>query len=100
MPQHIRSAGNGPIATKYNRVSFDLSHVQPDDHARADLLAFGRPLHDAVMDETIRSLGGALNQGTVLICGRSGKVQGPEVEGCLCGDWRTRPGTTRSVRCG
>ncbi|MDW4909407.1 helicase-related protein [Streptomyces sp. ADMS] len=67
VPQHIRSAGNGPIATKYDRVTFDLSHVQPDDGARADLLAPGHPLHDAVMDETIRNFGGALNQGTVLV---------------------------------
>ncbi|WP_392755322.1 helicase-related protein [Streptomyces sp. LN590] len=67
VPQHIRSAGNGPIATKYDHVTFDLSYVQPDDRARADLLAPGHPLHDAVMDETIRNFGGALNQGTVLV---------------------------------
>ncbi|MDQ0685341.1 superfamily II DNA or RNA helicase [Streptomyces achromogenes] len=67
VPQHIRSAGNGPIATKYDRVTFDLNHVQPDDRAGADLLAPGHPLHDAVMDETIRNFGGALNQGTVLV---------------------------------
>lgn len=67
VPQHVRSAGNGPIATQYDRVTFDLSHVQPDDLARADLLAPGHPLHDAVMDEIIRSFGGVLNQGTVLV---------------------------------
>jgi hypothetical protein len=67
VPQHIRSAGNGPIATKYDRVTFDLSHVQPDDRARADLLAPGHPLHDAVMNETIRNFGSALNRGTVLV---------------------------------
>ena len=31
VPQHIRSAGKGPIATKYDRVTFDLSHVQPGE---------------------------------------------------------------------
>ncbi|MFC9456036.1 DEAD/DEAH box helicase [Streptomyces sp. NPDC056983] len=67
VPQHVRSAGNGPIATQYDRVTFDLSHVQPDDLARADLLAPGHPLHDAVMAEIIRSFGGVLNQGTVLV---------------------------------
>ncbi len=67
VPQHIRSAGAGPIATKYDRVTFDLSHVQPDDLTRADLLAPGHPLHDAVMSEAIRNFGGALNQGTVLV---------------------------------
>ncbi|MFE7328840.1 DEAD/DEAH box helicase [Streptomyces sp. NPDC057565] len=67
VPQHVRSAGNGPIATRYDRITFDLGHVQPDDRARTDLLAPGHPLHDAVMDETIRNFGGALNQGTVLV---------------------------------
>ncbi|MDC3729267.1 helicase-related protein [Rhodococcus sp. Rp3] len=67
VPQHIRSAGTGPIATRYDRVTFDLTHVQPDDLTRADLLAPGHPLHDAVMGEAIRHFGGALNQGTVLV---------------------------------
>ncbi|WP_020385144.1 helicase-related protein [Kribbella catacumbae] len=67
VPQHIRSAGTGPIATKYDRVTFDLSHVQPGELSRADLLAPGHPLHDAVMAEAIRNFGGALNQGTVLV---------------------------------
>ncbi|MFJ6945868.1 DEAD/DEAH box helicase [Streptomyces wuyuanensis] len=67
VPQHVRSAGNGPIATKYDRVTFDLSHVQPDDRAHVGLLAPGHPLHDAVMAETIRNFAGALNRGTVLV---------------------------------
>jgi superfamily II DNA or RNA helicase len=67
VPQHIRSAGNGPIATKYDRVTFDLANVQPGDLSRADLLAPGHPLHDAVMGEAIRNFGGALNQGTILV---------------------------------
>ncbi|PHV66132.1 helicase-related protein [Williamsia muralis] len=67
VPQHIRSAGTGPIATKYDRVTFDLSFVQPGDLTRADLLAPGHPLHDAVMSEAIRTFGGALNQGTTLV---------------------------------
>ena len=67
VPQHIRSAGTGPIATRYDRVTFDLSHVQPGDLLRADLLAPGHPLHDAVMGEAIRNYGGALNHGTTLV---------------------------------
>ena len=67
VPAHIRASKHGPIATKYDRVTFDLAHVQPDGLARADLLAPGHPLHDAVMDETIRHFGGALNRGTVLV---------------------------------
>lgn len=67
VPQHLRSAGKGPIATKYDRATFDLAHVQPDGLARADLLAPGHPLHDAVINETVRQFGGALNRGTVLV---------------------------------
>ncbi|OUS97319.1 helicase-related protein [Rhodococcus sp. NCIMB 12038] len=67
VPQHIRSAGTGPIATKYDRATFDLSQVQPGNLARADLLAPGHPLHDAVMGEAIRNFGGVLNQGTILV---------------------------------
>ncbi|OMC31100.1 helicase [Mycobacterium colombiense] len=67
VPAHIRASRHQPIATKYERVTFDLDHVQPDSQARADLLAPGHPLHDAVMDETTKLLGGALNYGTVLV---------------------------------
>ncbi|MER5411736.1 helicase-related protein [Streptomyces virginiae] len=67
VPQHVRSAGNGPIATRYDHVTFDLGHVRPDDRAHVDLLAPGHPLHDAVMAETIRNFGGSLNRGAVLV---------------------------------
>jgi superfamily II DNA or RNA helicase len=67
VPAHIRASKYQPIATKYDRVTFDLEHVQPEDQARADLLAPGHPLHDAVMDEATRLLAGALNYGTVLV---------------------------------
>lgn len=67
VPAHVRASKHGPIATRYDRVAFDLPHVQPLGEARADLLAPGHPLHDAVMDEVIRQFGGALNTGTVLV---------------------------------
>jgi superfamily II DNA or RNA helicase len=67
VPAHIRASKHQPIATKYDRVTFDLEHVQPETQARADLLAPGHPLHDAVMDEATRLLSGALNYGTVLV---------------------------------
>ena len=51
VPAHIRASKHQPIATKYDRVTFDLEHVQPESQARADLLAPGHPLHDAVMEE-------------------------------------------------
>ncbi|MDF2468251.1 MAG: helicase domain protein [Rhodococcus erythropolis] len=67
VPAQIRATKYQPIATKYDRVSFDLEHVHSEELARADLLAPGHPLHDAVMDEAIRHFGGALNSGTVLV---------------------------------
>jgi hypothetical protein len=67
VPAQIRATKFQPIATRYDRVSFDLEHVHSEDQERADLLAPGIPLHDAVMDEAIRHFGGALNSGTVLV---------------------------------
>lgn len=67
VPGHVRASKHGPIATRYERVAFDLSHLQPDGLARADLLAPGHPLHDAVMEQAIERFGGALNSGTVLV---------------------------------
>lgn len=67
VPAHLRASKHGPIATRYDRVTFDLPHVQPDNLARADLLAPGHPLHDAVMDEALRQFGGTLTAGTVLV---------------------------------
>ena len=67
VPAHLRASKHGPIATRYGRVTFDLPHVQPGDLGRADLLAPGHPLHDAVMDEALRQFGGALTAGTVLV---------------------------------
>jgi superfamily II DNA or RNA helicase len=71
VPAHLRASRHGPIATRYDRVAFDLGRVGPADLANAgpsriDLLAPGHPLHDAVMDEAIRQFGGTLNSGTVL----------------------------------
>jgi superfamily II DNA or RNA helicase len=67
VPAQIRASKYQPIATKYDRVAFDLAHVHSDELARADLLAPGHPLHDAVMDEAIHQLGGTLNNGTILV---------------------------------
>ncbi|GAA0966610.1 helicase-related protein [Actinocorallia libanotica] len=67
VPAQVRAGTHGPISTRYDRVAFDLAHVRPDGLSQADLLAPGHPLHDSVMDETVRLLGGALNSGTVLV---------------------------------
>lgn len=67
VPAVIRASKHQPIATKYDRVTFDLAHIEGDGNAHADLLAPGHPLHDAVMDEATRQLGGTLNNGTMLV---------------------------------
>ena len=63
----MRDSKFGPIPTKYDRVDFDLEHVHSDELARADLLAPGHPLHDAVMHEAIRRFNETLTNGTVLV---------------------------------
>lgn len=67
VPAALRVPGRGPIATKYERVCFDAKHVQPEGLVRAELLAPGHPLHDAVTDEIVRTGQGALDRGTVLV---------------------------------
>ncbi|AXY51429.1 helicase-related protein [Rhodococcus ruber] len=67
VPAHLRAGKHGPVATRYDRVTFALPYVQPEGLARADLLAPGHPLHDTVMDEAIRQFGSTLHSGTVLV---------------------------------
>ncbi|MHB1164496.1 MAG: helicase-related protein [Candidatus Nanopelagicales bacterium] len=67
VPAPVRANARGAVATKYERVTFDLDKVQPAGLDRAELLAPGHPLHDAVMAETIRRYDGALSRGTVLV---------------------------------
>jgi superfamily II DNA or RNA helicase len=65
VPARLRAGKRAPIAGRYARVTFDLSLVPSG--GSVDLLAPGHPLHDAVMEETLRRFGGALNAGTVLV---------------------------------
>jgi hypothetical protein len=67
VPAHIRAAKHAPIAGRYDRVTFDLSLIPPGTPTPTDLLAPGHPLHDAVMEESVRHFGGVLNAGTVLV---------------------------------
>ncbi|MGV7375131.1 helicase-related protein [Mycobacterium kansasii] len=97
VPAPIRAGKFGPIATKYDRVTFDLSQVQPDGLVRADLLAPGHPLHDAVMDEAVRRHGGALNCGTVLV---SSTLEEPHLLVGVVEEVADASGTTVSRRFG
>ncbi|MFC7483094.1 DUF1156 domain-containing protein [Luedemannella flava] len=68
VPAGIRaSTRRGPIPTRYERVTFDVAAIEPPDDVRADLLAPGHPLHDAVAEQTILQCGQALARGTVLV---------------------------------
>ncbi|MGC3994530.1 MAG: helicase-related protein [Propionicimonas sp.] len=55
------------VATRYERVAFDQARVEVPDGPRADLLAPGHPLHDAVMAAAIEKWGPSLERGTVLV---------------------------------
>ena len=62
-----RQIGLGaPVLTKYERVTFDKELTRPDGKPRADLLAPGHPLLDAVTDLIIERYGTLLKQGTML----------------------------------
>jgi superfamily II DNA or RNA helicase len=76
VPALLRGSARGPVASRYARVTFDIDYVVDDDGARAELLAPGHPLHDAVMDATIVRWHRTLDRGTVLV---SPAVQEPRL---------------------
>jgi superfamily II DNA or RNA helicase len=67
VPAHLRASGHGPIATRYERVTFEIERVLGETGDRAVLLAPGQPLHDAVITAMIESGRQALERGTVLV---------------------------------
>jgi len=67
VPAIYRNTRFGAVASRYDRVTFDLAYVRPDGQAKADLMAPGHPLHDAVMEHAVTALAGVLNRGAVLI---------------------------------
>jgi SNF2 family DNA or RNA helicase len=68
VPASVRAViKHGPVATRYERVTFELDRVDLEDRPRADLLAPGHPLHDAVATLTIVQLRPTLDRGTVLV---------------------------------
>jgi hypothetical protein len=64
-----------PISTKYERVTFDTAKIAPADQTRADLLAPGHPLFDAVVEATLLDLTAALDAGATFV----GDVDSPQV---------------------
>jgi superfamily II DNA or RNA helicase len=55
-----------PIATRYERTTFEPDCVDADDARRAELLSPGHPLMDTVLDATIEAHRRALETGTLL----------------------------------
>ncbi|WP_066376443.1 helicase-related protein [Herbidospora mongoliensis] len=75
VPATVRAVTkHGPVVSRYERVTFELDRVDVDDKPRADLLAPGHPLHDAVAGLTITQLRPILERGTVLV---SSEVEEP-----------------------
>jgi superfamily II DNA or RNA helicase len=63
-----RQIGTGaPVLRRYERVTFEKDLTRPPGKPRADLLAPGHPLLDAVTDLVIERYGTLLKQGTILI---------------------------------
>ena len=75
VPADLRALARGPVATRYERVTFDLEHVLEPDAARAELLAPGHPLHDAVADAAVARWHETLDRGTVLVSATLEKPQ-------------------------
>lgn len=65
VPAELRKARQRPVATSYERVTFETD--QMTDGRPAQLLAPGHPLLDAVMRRTIDDLQPALDRGAVLV---------------------------------
>lgn len=66
-----------PVAEQYERVTFDLTRIQPDGLAKAALIAPGHPLLKAVIETTVEDLGSTLKRGTVLVDRRNKQAAGP-----------------------
>ncbi len=56
-----------PVLRRYERMCFEREHVRLAGKAKADLLAPGHPLLDAVVDLVVERYGTLLKQGTVLV---------------------------------
>ncbi|BBB01159.1 putative helicase [Actinacidiphila reveromycinica] len=73
IPAVLRDTGRfglglgGVVQRRYERVCFDRERVTVPGAARADLIAPGHPLFDAVLEETVHRHGDLLTRGTVLV---------------------------------
>ncbi|MFI8850963.1 helicase-related protein [Streptomyces sp. NPDC053499] len=73
VPAVLRGTGRygdglgGTVQRKYERVCFDREQVNVSGKPKADLIAPGHPLFEAVLDEIARRHGDLLDRGTVLV---------------------------------
>jgi len=74
VPAPLRQSRQRPVATRYERVTFEPDEV--GDEQPAELLAPGHPLHDIVMDQMIEQLAVVLERGAVLV---SANVETPRL---------------------
>lgn len=63
----------GSVLRRYERVCFDRAHIRIPGRPRADLLAPGHPLLDAVVDAIVERHGDVLRRGSILIDDRDSR---------------------------
>lgn len=63
----MRNSGIGPIASEYERVTFERNKIRLQSSTDAHLIAPGSPLMNAVIHKTLEDLRYALSEGTILI---------------------------------
>lgn len=97
VPAAVRGAAKCPVATRYDRVTFELDRVDGDGLSRAELLAPGHPLHDAVLDQAVAVWGPALETGATLV---STHVSEPELLVGIIEEVIDATGTTTAKRFG
>lgn len=69
VPADVRESTRAPISRRYYRVTFDLAEINEPGVERAELLAPGHALHDAVLRLIVDRLKHVLERGTVLEAG-------------------------------
>ncbi len=98
VPADVREhAGRAPVSRRYERVTFEIETVDVIEAPRAELLAPGHPLHDAVLQLTVGRLGSSLDRGTVLT---SETVDAPTLLVGVLNEVQDSTGTTVGKRFG
>lgn len=98
VPASVRDrARHTPVARRYERITFDAATIDVQGAPRAELLAPGHPLHDAVLQLIIEQHGPVLDRGTVFT---SNAVTEPTLLVGVLNEIRDSTGQTVSKRFG